>query len=240
MDLSKLMIEVQCFNRKTITEITLEQLKQHKGESFLRIVNDYSTEYDNSWLEQFGDEVIQWEKKLNINRLKFRTFKHFMDTDMEWLYMCDNDILHDPDFLSVFKKYYKNNLPITLYRSSFIHSFGDNVSKYLKKWDIVSLKSGLFGGASVFLSRDNVSKIVSCLPESEDVWNESCLKEAWDSKIQKMIDPKRLYLISNDSYCEHYGVGGQNHKEENSDIALNPTKYLIETKDEVKKKISSS
>jgi hypothetical protein len=150
--------------------------------------------------------------------------------------MCDNDIYHDKNFITILKKYQANNTPITLYRSSFIHSFGDSVSKYLKKWDKISMKSGLFGGASVFLNRAHVEKIVEHLP-SEDEWSNMCLKEAWDSKIQKMIDDKRLYLITNESYCEHFGTGGQNHVDRKSDYALNPTEYLKDNIDRIWKEI---
>jgi hypothetical protein len=216
---------VQTFNRKKITEICLNQIKTYKDDAHLRIINDYSTEYDNEWLKQFSDDVIQYEKKLTINRLKWRTFKAFLDTDYTHLYMCDSDIYHDPSFINILKKYQGNNLPITLYRSSFIHSFGDGVSKYLKHWDNISLKSGLFGGASVFLNRNHIEKIVSQLPD-EDIWASFTSKEAWDSKIQRMIDEKKLYLIPKESYCEHFGTGGQNHKTKNSDYALNPTQYL--------------
>ncbi len=223
-----LLIEIQCFNRKPITEIVLNQIVENKQEADLRIVNDHSTEYDNQWLEQFTTDVIQYDEKLNISKLKYRTFKNFLDTDYTHLYMCDNDMYHDHNFVNVLKKYVGNKLPMTLYRSSFIHSFGKNVSQYLKAYDEVSLKSGLYGGASVFLSREHVEKIVSGLPDTEEEWDVSCTKEAWDSKIQRMIDPRRLYLIPNESYCEHFGWKGQNHTEKNSDIALNPTKYLQE------------
>lgn len=228
----KLLIEVQTFNRKIITEICLQQLKDNKGDAHLKIVNDYSTEYDNEWLQKFGDEVIQYEKKLTINKLKWRTFKSFLETDYTHLYMCDNDMYHDPEFISVLKKYQGNNLPITLYRSSFIHSFGDGVSRYLKHWDKISLKSGLFGGASVFLNRGHVEKIVSKLPD-EDTWAELCAKEAWDSKIQRMIDDKRFYLIPKESYCEHFGIGGANHKLKTSDYALTPTQYIKDRSDAI-------
>ena len=77
----KILIEVQCFNRKPITEITLKQLADYKGDSDLRIVNDYSTEYDNEWLSQFSTDVVQYDKKLNISKLKYRTFKNFLETD---------------------------------------------------------------------------------------------------------------------------------------------------------------
>lgn len=222
----KILIEMQCYNRKHITEICLNQLITYKQDSNLRIVNDYSTEYDNEWLNNFSNNVIQYEKKLTINKLKYRTFKNFLDTDYTHLYMTDNDMYHDPNFITFLKKYNGNNIPITLYRSSFIHSFGNGVSRYMKIYGDVSLKAGLYGGASVFLNRNHIEKIVKNLPENEDLWSIQCEKEAWDSKIQKIIDPKRLYLIPNESLCEHFGWNGANHKKKLDDYALNPTEFL--------------
>ena len=226
----KILIEVQCFNRKPITEIVLKQLAEHKGDCDLKIVNDYSTEYDNEWLMQFSDDVISYEKKLNITKLKYRTFKSFLETDYTHLYMCDNDMYHDPNFVNVLKKYAKNNLPMTLYRSSFIHSFGNGVHQYIKHYESVSLKAGLYGGASVFLSREHIEKIVEKLPSTEEEFDTMCKTNAWDSQIQKMIDEKRFYLIPKESYCEHYGKDGENHKTMESDYALNPTNYLKENR----------
>lgn len=222
----KLLIETHTYNRKKTADICLQQIKEFKCDADFKIVNDYSTEYDNSHLEQFSDNVIMYEKKLTINKLKYRSFKEFISTDYTHLYMCDNDIFHDPNFVYFLKKYSKNNLPLTLYRSSFIHSFGDNVSKYHKIYDEISVKSGLYGGASVLLNREHIEKIVNNLPDHEDLWDEYCTKTAWDSRIQHMIDPKRLYLIPNESLCEHFGIDGQNHKHKNSDYALDPSEYL--------------
>lgn len=237
----KILIEVQCFNRKNITEICLNQINKYKSKDCdLRIINDYSTEYDNDWLSQFSSDIIMYEKKLNISKLKYRTFKNFLNSDYDYLYMCDNDIFHDKDFIYFLKKYMGNNLPITLYKSSFIHSFGDNVSKYLKIYENISLKTGLFGGASVFLNRKHVEKIVENLPKDENEWSDSCVNVAWDSKIQKMIDNRKYYLIPNESMCEHYGKDGLNHKKLTDDYALNPTEYLESMKDTILNSINIS
>lgn len=233
----KLLIRVETWNRKNITEICLKQLKETKKDAFLEIVDDHSIEYDLDYLKQFGDNVFRYEKKLGISKLKYRLFKEFLKTDYTHLYMCDSDIYHDIDFIQFLNKYKSNNIPITLYKSSFIHSFGDGVHKYLKIYDNISLKAGLYGGCSVFLSKEQVSKIVENLPETEDIWESMCATEAWDSKIQKMIDLKRFYLIPNKSLCEHYGEGGKNHTQMNSDYALDPTEYLIEKKEEILKKL---
>jgi hypothetical protein len=232
----KILIEVQTYNRKPITEIVLQQIVKYKNSADLRIVNDFSTEYDNEWLKQFTDNVVQWEKKLSINNLKWRTFNNFLNSDYTHLYMCDNDAYHDPNFIQELKFLSQYNLPVTLYRSSFIHSFGSGVHQYVNKFPYFSLKKGLFGGISVLLNREHISKILTNLP-SEEEWLKACTKEAWDSKIQRMISPEMYYIIPNESYVEHFGWKGQNHTEKNSDIALNPTVYIKENSPEIWKKL---
>lgn len=221
----KVLIEVQCFNRKTITEKSLSQLKQYKKDADLHIINDYSTEYDNKWLEQFADKVIQYSEKATINRLKYRTFKRFLDSDYDFLYMTDNDAIHDPYFMNqLFKIYYQSNgLPVTLYRSSFIKKC--NVYKVIQNIPNGEIRQGLFGGISTFLSKEHVQKIVNNLPKTEDEWVIQTEKTAWDSKIQKWCS-NNFFAVPQMSYVEHFGVGGQNHKHPNSDVALNPTPYL--------------
>ena len=232
----KLLIEVQCYNRKPITEIVLKQIVDNKQFADLRIVNDFSTEYDNEWLSQFSDNVISYEKKLTINVLKYRTFKNFLSTDYTHLYMCDNDAFHDPNFISELKFLSQFNLPVTLYRSSFIHSFGTGVHKYLEIFPTYSLKKGLFGGISVLLNREHVENIVKNLPP-EDKWVEFCRVNAWDSQIQRMISPDMNYIISNESFVQHFGSGGQNHKNNDDDLALNPTEYLKSINKEILDKL---
>jgi hypothetical protein len=228
----KILIEVQCYNRKAITEIVLNQIVKYKNGCDLRIVNDYSTEYDNDWLSKFSDDIIIYEKKLSINILKYRSFKSFLETDYTHFYMCDNDAFHDINFVDELKYLSQYNLPISLYRSSFIHSFGDGVHKYIHRFKDFSIKEGLFGGISVFLNRDHVKNIVDKLG-SEEAWVESCVKNAWDSRIQSMISENRRYIIPNKSFVEHFGLNGQNHKSKTSDCALEPTEYLKNYSDEI-------
>jgi hypothetical protein len=228
----KVLIEVQCFNRKTITEKSLSQLKQYKKGADLLIVNDHSTEYDNEWLEQFADEVIQYPEKATINRLKYRTFKRFLDSDYDFLYMCDNDAMHDPDFMNqLFKIHYQSDgLPVTLYRSSFIKRC--NVYKVIKLIPNGEVRQGLFGGISTFLSREHVQNIVNYLPPTEEQWALQTEKTAWDSQIQRWSS-NNFFAVPQMSYVEHFGLNGQNHKTKTSDLALDPTPYLKKISDDI-------
>jgi len=225
----KVLIEVQCYNRKIITEKCLKHLNMYKKNAYLQVINDYSTEYDNQWLLQYADNVIQYEEKLNINRLKYRTFKNFLNSNYDFLYMTDNDAIHDPDFMNqLFKMYYQSNcLPVTLYRSSFI--------KKCKVYNIVKLipngeiRKGLFGGISTFLSRSHIENIVKNLPSTENEWDYNTQYEAWDSKIQRWAS-NSFFAIPQNSYVEHFGIDGQNHKLFESDQGLDLSPYLYNIK----------
>lgn len=232
----KILIEIHCFNRKTITEIVLNQLFNYRHGTDIQLINDHSTEYDNDWLKQWG-RVIKYPKKSNINVLKYRTLKNFLLTDYTHLYMCDNDAYHDPSYIDMLIKLHiqSKGLPVTLYRSSFITSFGFNVSRFVENIPHGEIKSGLCGGISVFLSREHVVKIVESLSKTEEEWELICEKEAWDSKWQRVLGGK--YAIPFMSYVEHYGAGGKNHKDFYSDYALNPTPYLKNTYDSIKNKL---
>ena len=236
----KVLIEVQCYNRKTITEITLNQIKRYKGiGADLQIVNDHSTEYDVEWLEQFTDKVVQYPQKANINILKYRTFKNFLKSDYDYLYMCDNDAYHDPDFMNQLFLVHQQSggLPVTLYRSSFIKRCG--VYKVTKKLPSGEVRKGLFGGISTFLSRKHIEKINELLPETEEQWDKLTEFKAWDSRWQQHVE-NGCFAVPELSYVEHYGWKGQNHKNFEDDIALEPTIYLQDTHNTIKKEIIAS
>lgn len=228
----KVLIEVQCYNRKTITDIVLKQLNDFKGIADLHVVNDHSTEYDSEWLKERADNVIEYDDKSTINILKYRSFKRFYESDYDYFYMCDNDAYHDPDFMNqLFKIYHQSNsLPVTLYRSSFIKKCG--VYKITNKIPNGEIRHGLFGGISVFLDRTHIESIMKHLPLTEQEWAQQTSHTAWDSQIQVMASGKR-FAIPDKSYVEHYGLGGQNHKTKNSDVALNPTPFLKQMYDTI-------
>ena len=230
----KVLIEVQCYNRKTITDIVLKQLKQYKGDATdLHIVNDHSTEYDKEWLNQYADQVIEYDQKATINILKYRSFKRFYESDYDYFYMCDNDAYHDPDFMNqLFKIYHQSNkLPVTLYRSSFIKKCG--VYKVTNKIPNGEIRHGLFGGISVFLDRNHIENIMKHLPPTEEQWVKQTTHTAWDSQIQNWSSNK-YFATPDKSYVEHYGLGGQNHQTFESDVALEPTPFLKDTYDDIK------
>lgn len=55
----KILICLPVYNRKDITELVLENLNKYKGDATLWVYNDWSTEYDNDFLEPLCDKVFK-------------------------------------------------------------------------------------------------------------------------------------------------------------------------------------
>ncbi len=109
-----LQIHVTTYNRKVITGRCLQIIRGYAPGVPIHIHDDGSSEYDVGWLSQFTLDITQ-SKKLNIDKIMLNKFIEFKHSNYDFLYSCDNDILHDPAFLDVamdlFEKY---KLPLLL------------------------------------------------------------------------------------------------------------------------------
>lgn len=119
----QILIVVSAFNRKKITALSLAQTMRYKTSyCHLQVYNDHSTEYDNAFLANYADEVIQLPDKMGINKLRWYQFRKFLETDFEFLYLTDSDVIHDPQYMFMLEMLYekgKGSLPISLFNSIF-------------------------------------------------------------------------------------------------------------------------
>jgi len=214
-----ILICIPVFNRKKITELSLVLTKKYKTSNcYLQVYNDHSTEYNNSFLQPYADEVIQLPDKMGIHNLRFYQFRQFLKTDFDFLYLTDNDVIHDPQFISMLGKLHKisnKNLPVSLYNNIFTMQPG--MILYCKKG--ILLRSTVPGN-SMFFNREMVKKIV----ESLDKDNKTLDYLPWDNKVAIYLDLP--WISSEISYLEHYGAHGINNDNYERDRAINPTKYL--------------
>jgi hypothetical protein len=232
----KMLLETQIYNRKSITDYTLSNFIFDKDYTHLRIINDYSTEFDSEYLKKYTDDVVQYEKKLSINTLMYRSFKTWYNEKWDMVYHFDNDIIHSPEWFKMLNILSTHGLPVTLYRSSFIAKFGQGVSRVIGSVPFGEVKSGLFGGCSILFNKEHIEKIVKNLPPTEEEFDKMTTHTAFDSLFQMWCDSQSRYIVPTYSYCLHYGVGGRGHKTLYDDIALNPEPYL----DKIWKKIISN
>ena len=97
-----ILIDVTCRDRKKITKYCLQSLQRIKPYGSKLIArNDNSLEYDKNWLLDFVDEVIdvdlqvQVESWRRIHYIRYQSLVDFLQTDFEYLYLVDNDVIHE-------------------------------------------------------------------------------------------------------------------------------------------------
>jgi hypothetical protein len=220
-DQRSVLIFVSAFNRKKLTPLSLAQIQRYKTSSCqLYVYNDYSTEYDKSFLEPFADKVIQLPQKMGPHNLRWYYFRKFLETDFDFIYMTDNDIIHNPNFITVLKTLYEigdRKLPICIYNSS--DHMGEKTVFYNKNGIMLKKTAP---GFSMFFDRKMVEKIVSIL---DSIGHEHDNYGADYRAIAYLGVP---WITSETSYAEHYGAGGINNLDYETDKAINPTPYLQE------------
>lgn len=224
--IKKILIVVSAFNRGRITALSLSQMKRYKTNyCHLQVYNDHSSEYDNRFLARYADEVIQLPEKMGIDRLRCHQFKKFLESDFEFLYLTDNDVIHDPDFIPMMEQLYQQGnekLPVSLFNSIFT----------LRPKMILSYKDGLFvkstaPGNSMFYDRRMVEKL---LVMSERIRG-TIDYLPWDNKAIACLGLP--WITPEQSYLEHFGSGGVNSSNYERDRAVNPTVYLRERREQV-------
>jgi Tfp pilus assembly protein PilF len=219
----KILISVPVFNRKKITQLSLAQTKRYKTVyCHLQVYNDHSTEYDNDFLAPYADEVIQLPSKKGIDALRWHQFRSFLETDFDFIYMTDGDVIHDPRFIPVLDVLYEmgdRKLPVCLFNSVF--HIEPRIILYRKNG--IMLK-GTAPGVSMFYDRKMVETIVSMLDRHHDT-------SIWDFKAMKYLGLPSV--TPETSYLEHYGGGGIHNMDYDRDRAINPTAYLQERREPI-------
>ena len=219
----KILIIISAFNRKKITALSLRQTNRYKTHHcHVRVYNDHSSEYDNAFLKHYADEVIQLPNKMGIDKLRWYQFRKFLETDFDFLYLTDNDVIHDPYYLDMLDQLYekgKRKLPVSLFNNIYM----------LQPRLLVYYKNGVFiktsaPGASMFFGRKMVETIMSI----SDGIGDKLDYLPWDNKAVACL---RLPWITPEISClEHFGAGGLNSDNYERERAINPTEYLQESR----------
>ena len=214
-----ILISVPVYNRPEITRLSLEQTKRYKTPyCHLQVYNDHSTEYDNSFLMPYADEVIQLPEKMGIHNLRLSQFRKFLETEFDCIYMTDNDVIHDPSYITALEALYEMGerlLPVCIYNTRF----------HMHPSCIVYHGNGIFlkktaPGVSLLFDRKMVEKIVSILDNVGHFHDDF----GWDYRAIAYLDLP--CITSEKSYLEHYGGDGIHNNDFERDKALNPTQYL--------------
>lgn len=224
----KILIVVPVFNRKKITALALDQMMRYKaGYCHVQVYNDHSSEYDNAFLVEHADEVIQLPEKMGIDRLRWYQFRKFLQTDFDCLYMTDGDVIHDPGYIALLEELYlagEQQLPVSLFHSIFTMQPG--MILYYKKG--LFLKSSAPGN-SMFFDRKMVEKILVTLEKTSGVLDYL----PWDNKAIACL--RLPWITPEQSYLEHFGAAGVNNDNYERDRAINLTGYLRERREPILK-----
>jgi hypothetical protein len=242
----KILICVSVFNRKTITELVLENINKYKKDAVLWVYNDWSTEYDNDFLEPLCDKVFKLpasnkivvknetnKNGMGITHMRWYQFREFLKQDeYDYIYFTDSDALHDPEFIDRLKtihcKYKMKNgekMPVSLYDTLW-HSQAQNLLRDAS--DVFMRKTS--AGISQLYSKDHVKSLVSFLDKEvkDPIY-------AWDYYFTNTV--KIPFLTSKTSYVEHFGAVKESmHTPEGQwdrDRAINPSPYLKDIRDSV-------
>lgn len=221
-----ILISVPVFNRGKITKLSLEQTRRYKTPNcYLQVYNDHSTEFDNSLLEPYADEVILLPRKMGIHNLRWHQFKKFLETDFDFIYMTDNDIIHDPQYIAVLEILYQvggRKLPVCIYNSK--DHMGENIILYNQNGIMLKKTAP---GFSMFYDREMVEKIMSVFNKV----NYDHDNYGWDYRAMAYLGLP--WITSETSYLEHYGSGGIHNTDFETDRAINPTRYLEEKREAI-------
>jgi hypothetical protein len=233
------------FDRKGTVEACVGATNQHKMNSKMYIHDDGSSQYDEEWLQQFGDRVHRHQhghggrrgvKDLRSNIVKSllgdfkpEVFNPWLKEDFgeegpTYLYMVDSDGYHDPHFfyrIHELMELYPNWGTICLYNAKF-HSPKHNRSEG-NVVDYDTVVRGMSAGISMFFRlqsfRDHPNKVQ--VPDGR----------GWDGFYSREIAGRKV-VTSLISYVEHFGKWGFHNKGSfDRDRALCPTAYLSSIRD---------
>jgi peptidylprolyl isomerase len=218
-DDKKILICVSAFNRRKMTELCLSQIQRYKAKNcFLQVYNDHSNEYNNDFLKNYADEVIQLPLKMGIHNLRIYQLKRFLESDFDLLYFTDNDVLHDPEFIKVLNFLYElgnKELPVCIYNSRF-HAKPENVIFFKNG---VSLRKTA-PGVSMLYDKNMAERIIRYIDKIGSFLNDI----SWDYRIIAYLD--KPFITTDISYLEHFGAEGIHNADFERDRAINPTFYL--------------
>ena len=248
--MQKILIALSTFNRKNITKLCLENLKQivdKDKKSKLVIYDDASTNYGDEFLKQYSDNVLRFRVSGGIERSRARAFRDFIYIykDFDLFYMTDNDTIHDPDFLEILRKLYESSskkfdkkLPIGLYNSKF-HNNPKNV---IYENNILSVRKTCPGVSQCF-DREMINKMLTFINKNPVYETLYGFDYHWPASLNVP------FLQTQTSYLEHFARDKKEkglhstHTINNPradferDRAIHPTSYLKKIREKIIKKI---
>lgn len=195
-------IGIATYNRKSILEKMAQSLYLSDlscATVHIRIYDDCSTDFDKVYLEKlFPNAII----KINSENLKadlntFNMYKDFLNSDDEYFFNADSDLIFRKDWLSFCLKHIdETNGVLSVFNTKNHKTIIDSeLPGFVLKADI--------GAAGTFFKRECIQSIVSSLSSM----NQKKIDWAFS---QLFINNNISIYCSKESYVQHIGLIGQN------------------------------
>lgn len=224
---AKTIIYMPLFNRKAISLESIANMRHVKMDAHLRIVDDYSTEFDGNDLVGLGDSGYVNQKNIGIDANRMNMLTDFFSSDFDYCYFTDSDTIHDPDFLSrALFMHERTNCICCLYNTaSFRHKDGFNIDI----GDDILIR-GTIPGVSMFFDKPMAFRLLQHYLDAIR-FRPAIIAEsrAWDWFFCSIVPQVAL---SRTSYLEHLYAGGL-HTQNGRDVAANLTPFLAQQRRQV-------
>jgi glycosyltransferase involved in cell wall biosynthesis len=199
----KIAIGIPNYNRlEDITRLSrsLKYVKQINV-CEINIHDDNSTQYDKKVLEELFAEFANvniYENKENLGSDLniYHTCKHFIDSENDYLFLCDSDLILSPKCLEFIEANIADTEGVmSLFNANKHPSKGEISEKFIAKHSV--------GSAGVVFSKELLKDIILNVPQ-ENV-------NMWDWSFCRYLNSKHVQIyVSRQSYVQHMGFNGEN------------------------------
>ena len=198
----KITIGIPTYNRKETLEIMANSLyaSDLSVKPNIKVYDDKSTTIDKAFLKQlFPDAVSITVNSENLKSDKniFSVYQDFLNSDDDYFFNADSDIIFHPNWLSLALKHIENTDGILTLFNANSHE------AYTKVDDVFCLKKHI-GAAGTLFTRERVAQILEHFKRADDVKN---FDWQWCAYFQQK--GIRIFCL-NDSLVQHIGYNGQN------------------------------
>jgi hypothetical protein len=162
---------------------------------------------------------------MGIHKLRQYQLTKFLESDFDLIYTTDNDVIHDPSYMTVLMALYEmgeRKLPVCLYNTEF----SGHESNILYKRNGIIIKKAAHG-VSMLYDKKMVERIVSTMNKAGGTHDVI----SWDLRAVSYLDLP--WIAPEMSYLEHYGADGLNNDDFERDRALSPTPYLEKRRESI-------
>jgi hypothetical protein len=196
----KLCIGITTYNRLYLIERMSSSLNISNQIEMcsLRVYDDKSYEFNADDIKNVfpnAKEIIIRNKNLGADRNMYQMFVDFLNTDDDYLFVADSDLIFHPDWFVFFKKH--ADLDVLSLYNSVSHR---PIERQLQDCEILHKRH--IGAAGTIFKKHIIKKIIENVPPSRAYdwdWSNFLIKEGYDLNVSKR------------SYVQHIGIIGTNN-----------------------------